>query len=72
MGSRNLVSECCERLQLKNDSVYFNSGIILFDLVAIREYWTRQEFVNQMNSIHSEKLIYPDQDMLKLIFKKIN
>lgn len=70
MGSRNLVSECCERLQLKNDSVYFNSGIILFDLVAIREHWTRQEFVNQMNSIHREKLIYPDQDMLNLIFEK--
>lgn len=72
MGSSDLVSECIERLLMKDNSVYFNSGMILFDLTAIRRHWTRGAFINQMKAICSKKLIYPDQDMSNLIFEKTN
>lgn len=70
MGSNNLISECIDRLSMQDDSVYFNSGMILFDLTAIRTHWTREIFINQMKGMCSKNLIYPDQDMLNLIFEK--
>ena len=70
MGSTNLISECIDRLSMKDDSVYFNSGMILFDLTAIRTHWTRETFINQMKGMCSKNLIYSDQDMLNLIFEK--
>ncbi|MGN0544685.1 MAG: glycosyltransferase family 8 protein [Acutalibacteraceae bacterium] len=68
MGGEYLVSECCERLQL--NSLYFNSGVILFNLDTIRAHWTKESFLEQIRDISGEKLIYPDQDMLNLIFEK--
>lgn len=68
-GSDIVISECCERLHLKNDSIYFNSGVILFNLKEIRKRWSKKELFELMRNIQC-RLEYPDQDILNLMFEK--
>jgi len=53
-------------LKLKNEKDYFNSGMIMFNIPIIdkNEYKTLVE-----KAFNSEKLLYPDQDILNMVFE---
>lgn len=68
-GPPTVISECYKRLQLQQDSVYFNSGVILFDLNKVRENWSKDIFQEWITNIQV-RLEYPDQDILNLMFEK--
>lgn len=67
-GSKTIVSECHERLHLQKESVYFNSGVVLFNLKEIRKRWSKETLCDWMDRIQY-RLEYPDQDILNLIFE---
>ena len=69
MGLPGLVKECCDRLKLKKNSVYFNSGIILYNLPLIRKQWSREQFIQAVYNIQKLNLVYPDQDILNILFE---
>ena len=54
-------------LGIKNETDYFNSGMIMFNIPAIdkREYKYSIE-----QAFKQEKLLYPDQDILNVIFEE--
>ena len=68
-GSPIVISECYKRLKLQNNSVYFNSGVLLFDLNKVRKNWSKDSFYEWINNIQV-RLEYPDQDILNLVFEK--
>lgn len=46
---------------------YFNSGVLLLDLVRLRE---GKKFIQVLDYVHdNENLLYPDQDALNVIFR---
>ena len=69
MGDKGLVDSCAKRLQLNKKSIYFNSGVILFNLSAIRKRWIKDSFISYIKAIPQNKLAYPDQDILNIIFE---
>lgn len=71
MGPSKLVLDCCERLGLNKQTKYFNSGIILFNVIGIRKKWVKETFLSQIRTLARNKIIlYPDQDILNIIFEK--
>ena len=70
-GSAIIIDECHERLHLQDDSVYFNAGVILFNLDKIRKHWSKEALCEWMNKIQY-RLDYLDQDILNLIFESSN
>lgn len=68
-GSAIIIAECHERLHLQNDSVYFNAGVILFNLEKIRKHWSKETLFEWTNKIQY-RLEYLDQDILNLMFEK--
>lgn len=69
MGLPGLVKECCDRLKLKKNSVYFNLGIILYNLPLIRKQWSREQFIQAVYNIQKLNLVYPDQDIINILFE---
>ena len=67
-GSEIVISECCKRIHLNKNSVYFNSGVILFNLTGIRKYWTEELLFDLIKKVRFE-LEYPDQDILNIMFE---
>lgn len=62
--------ERCEQikncLKLKNETKYFNSGMIVFNIPSIN----KNEYIRAINkAFKTEKLLYPDQDILNIIFE---
>lgn len=49
--------------------VYFNSGVLLFDLDKVRKNWSKDIFFERVTNIRA-RLEYPDQDILNLMFEK--
>ena len=58
-----------EKLGLTNDHIYFNSGVLLLNIEALRETTTLHEIVQSAQSI-AQYLVYPDQDLLNYPEKK--
>lgn len=57
-----------ERLGLRNDDVYFNSGVLLMDIGKIRENFNKDSVLKLIYE-NQNILIYPDQDILNLMYK---
>ncbi len=61
------VRECKAKLSLPESHVYFNAGMMLMDLKALRNSLTIAELLQQCNLIR-DKLTYNDQDILNYIY----
>lgn len=55
------------RLQNENSDGYYNAGVVLMDLKAIRQVSSIQEIVTAIEE-NKNKLILPDQDIFNLLF----
>lgn len=64
---KNLIASK-KRLGMKEQTTYFNSGIILFDLAQIRKSWTKEKVFKVIDSI-SDKIVWHDQDILNVMFE---
>mgnify|MGYP005800044767 CR=1 FL=1 len=60
--------EAIKRIGVDDDFIYFNSGVLLMDLQKIRNYFNHDKVCNLIAE-YNEKLIYPDQDILNLIYQ---
>lgn len=58
-----------DRLNLPHDTKYINSGMLLINLNKIRKYYEEKDITRLIRENH-EKLIYPDQDFINMIFSK--
>jgi lipopolysaccharide biosynthesis glycosyltransferase len=58
-----------ERLGMRTDLPYFNSGVLLMNLLEWRKNSIEKTLVNFINS-HPEKILYWDQDVLNYCFQK--
>lgn len=65
----NLIRLCKKNIGLKEDECYFNSGVILFNLTYIRKNLEINQIIQTLEQLAS-KLIYPDQDILNVIYRK--
>ncbi len=60
------VLGCRMKRELKKDSVYFNSGVLLMDLKRMREE-IKQEEISALITKWKDDLEFPDQDILNLL-----
>lgn len=56
-------------LNIPNTELYYNSGMILFNLTKIRRELTLNDFYKAFRS-HFNVLRFPDQDLLNVVFSK--
>lgn len=56
------------RIGLPKNYKYINSGMLLINLQKLRKNYTENDIITLIRQIE-EKLIYPDQDFINLIFK---
>lgn len=56
-----------ENLGLSNEHIYFNSGVLLLNIEALRKTTTFHEIVQSAQSI-AQYLVYPDQDLLNYLY----
>lgn len=56
-----------ESLGLSNEHIYFNSGVLLLNIEALRKTTTLHEIVQSAQSI-AQYLVYPDQDLLNYFY----
>jgi len=66
-NSEETVIRCKNKLNLPEEHVYFNSGVILFDLNAIRK---QLEFGTILDTLkrYQDVLVFPDQDILNVLY----
>lgn len=57
-----------DRIGFPNNYKYINSGMLLINLQKLRENYTERDIVRLIRE-NQDKLIYPDQDFINLIFK---
>lgn len=57
-----------KRLGLKEKTEYFNSGVILFNLKKIRHNFCEEDVLKLIRK-YSEVLLYPDQDILNILYE---
>lgn len=57
-----------ERLGMQENDIYFNSGVLLMDLDKIRKNF-QKERVLELIYEKSDMLIYPDQDILNILYQ---
>lgn len=55
------------RVRLKKEHDYYNTGVLLMDLAKARELVKAEEIFNCVRE-HSEKLVLPDQDVFNLLY----
>lgn len=68
IGNATVVGESIERLGMSHNSIYVNSGVVIFDLEKIRRVWSLQSMTDYLFSI-KERLLWPDQDAINLMFE---
>ena len=56
-----------ESLGLSNEHIYFNSGVLLFNIEALRKTTTFHEIVQSAQAI-AQHLVFPDQDLLNYYY----
>ncbi len=56
------------RIGFPNNYKYINSGMLLINLQKLRENYTERDIVRLIRE-NQDKLVYPDQDFINLIFK---
>lgn len=61
-------TENINRLTLKKDTIYFNSGVILFNLTKIRKYVNYSVVFNLLEE-KKDILLWPDQDALNILYE---
>lgn len=71
-ASHNYVTKFVEpfnklRLQNYSSEGYFNSGVVLMNLEAVRKHFTLSDILDAIDT-HKNKLILPDQDIFNLLF----
>lgn len=62
------VRDCKEKLQLPAEHVYFNSGVMLMNLDALRQGCCMEDLLRQCELI-KDRLTYHDQDILNYIYR---
>lgn len=55
------------QLCLAEEDIYFNSGVILFNLRALRENTCMSNIINQADKLKNS-ILYPDQDILNILY----
>lgn len=63
----DVKKEVFSNLDLKENDLYVNGGVLLFNLKKIREDYTQQDVMNYMKKIE-EKVVFHDQDILNSLF----
>lgn len=58
---------CSDQLKLPKTHIYFNSGVLLFNLRQIRETISLQEIMQTLLA-YQDVLVFPDQDILNLLY----
>ena len=58
------------RLRLKTDHDYYNSGVLLIDLKRCREQITPETLFQYVRT-HENELLLPDQDVLNALYGKL-
>lgn len=61
--------EIKKRLNISNDHVYFNSGVLIMNLTRMRQRHTLDEICTICRSL-KDKLFWPDQDILNVLYEK--
>lgn len=56
-----------ENLGLSNEHIYFNSGVLLLNIEALKKTTTLDEIIQSAQSI-AQYLVYPDQDLLNYFY----
>lgn len=56
-----------EKVGLAEDHIYFNSGVLLLNLAALRIETTQEGIVGLASSL-ADRLTYPDQDILNVLY----
>ena len=62
------VKQIKEKMNIAEGNTYFNSGVILFDLNAIRITFDESKLLEAMR-VYADVLVYPDQDLLNYIYQ---
>ncbi len=67
-GVMLINSAACQRLKLEDDSIYFNSGVLLMDLNKIRKIFNKSATLDLIYKMESV-LENPDQDILNIMYQ---
>lgn len=59
--------ESIKRLGMDTNSIYFNSGVLLIDLNKIRKNFNQEKVISLIRK-YNDILVYPDQDILNLMY----
>ncbi|MBX9186356.1 MULTISPECIES: glycosyltransferase family 8 protein [Clostridium] len=62
------IQDIKKRMDINDKHVYFNSGVILFNLNKIRRSITEEDIKNCLIK-YRDKLTYPDQDILNYLYQ---
>lgn len=62
------LSNSFNNLRLDTDHAYFNSGVILFDLVKARQIIDPDAMIHEVNNSQPLDLILPDQDLFNRLY----
>lgn len=67
-GDSDFVNEIKDRIGIAHDHVYFNSGVLLLNLLLLRKTYTFSDIISSIIDIQ-DRLTYPDQDFLNYIYQ---
>ena len=67
MSPEEVQISSIKRLNMQKDSKYFNAGMVLFNLVKIRQNWTKNSIFQLITNI-KDILTWADQDVLNVMF----
>ena len=65
--SEETTTRCKDTLDLSEEHIYFNSGVILFDLDAIRKQMSFNTIEDTLKK-YQDVLVFPDQDILNILY----
>ena len=68
MYGEQMLVEHKENLGIKPDTKYFNSGVLILNLDKMRKKYTMEEIM-ETSIKYKDKLKYPDQDILNILYE---
>ncbi len=68
VGFKEQHEERMARLGLSEDDIYINSGVLLINLMKMRESFVLRDFLSRVEE-YRNVLVFGDQDMINLYFK---
>lgn len=69
MNASKYVQECVSKLSLPGTHIYFNSGVMLMNIEKLRQSTNIEYIIEQCHRL-SDRLTYPDQDILNYLYSK--